>query len=121
MGPSACVVGVGTTWPAAPSGEAPHGATPGRCGASRPTIYTRAVAQRTAIRLTGDTLRVADVWEVAHGETPVEVSDEAHAKMQAARALVERAAHGAREHTYGVNTGFGRFVSKSIPEELTEE
>src|SRR6266700_3407256 len=41
--------------------------------------------------------------------------------MQAARDLVERAAHGAREHTYGVNTGFGRFVSRSIPEELTEE
>src|SRR5205807_5046173 len=28
---------------------------------------------------------------------------------------------GVREHTYGVNTGFGRFVSRSIPEELTEE
>jgi histidine ammonia-lyase len=41
--------------------------------------------------------------------------------MSAARELVERAAHGATEHTYGVNTGFGRFVSKSIPEELTEE
>ncbi len=32
--------------------------------------------------------------------------------MQAARAVVERAAHGSSEHTYGVNTGFGRFVSK---------
>src|SRR5438132_43444 len=41
--------------------------------------------------------------------------------MRAARAVVERAAHGTREHTYGVNTGFGRFVSRSIPEELTEE
>jgi histidine ammonia-lyase len=41
--------------------------------------------------------------------------------MQAARDLVERAAHGRQEHTYGVNTGFGRFVSRSIPEELTEE
>jgi histidine ammonia-lyase len=41
--------------------------------------------------------------------------------MRAARELVERTAHGAREHTYGVNTGFGRFVSRSIPEELTEE
>ena len=41
--------------------------------------------------------------------------------MRAARELVERAAHGAREHTYGINTGFGRFVSQSIPEELTEE
>jgi histidine ammonia-lyase len=41
--------------------------------------------------------------------------------MQAARDLVERAVHGRQEHTYGVNTGFGRFVSRSIPEELTEE
>src|ERR1700758_5228855 len=41
--------------------------------------------------------------------------------MLAARDVVERVAHGAREHTYGVNTGFGRFVSESIPEELTRE
>ncbi len=41
--------------------------------------------------------------------------------MLAARDVVERAAHGAHEHTYGVNTGFGRFVSKQIPPELTEE
>src|SRR5881397_3047304 len=41
--------------------------------------------------------------------------------MRAARELVERAAHGTSEHTYGINTGFGRFVSTSIPEELTEE
>ena len=41
--------------------------------------------------------------------------------MRAARALVERAAFGTSEHTYGVNTGFGRFVSKSIPEEQTAE
>src|SRR5437868_14018719 len=41
--------------------------------------------------------------------------------MRAARDVVEAVAHGAHEHTYGVNTGFGRFVSKQIPEELTEE
>src|SRR5205814_3550032 len=41
--------------------------------------------------------------------------------MRAARELVERAVHGKREHTYGINTGFGRFVSKTIPEELTAE
>src|SRR5437763_7921616 len=41
--------------------------------------------------------------------------------MGAARAVVERAVHGAEEHTYGVNTGFGRFVSKAIPQDLTEE
>src|SRR5690349_13334999 len=41
--------------------------------------------------------------------------------MRAARELVERAAHGSSEHTYGINTGFGRFVSRSIPEGLTKE
>ena len=79
------------------------------------------MAQATAIRLTGDSLRVEDVWSVAVGGVAAELSDEARAKMRAARELVERAAHGAREHTYGVNTGFGRFVSRSIPDELTGE
>src|SRR5215207_2043990 len=37
--------------------------------------------------------------------------------MDAARALVEQAP----EHTYGVNTGFGRFVSESIPDDQVEE
>src|SRR5215471_20302728 len=41
--------------------------------------------------------------------------------MRAARDLVERAAHGSREHTYGVNTGFGRFVAVAIPAEQTGE
>src|SRR5690242_13187747 len=41
--------------------------------------------------------------------------------MRTARELVERAAHGSREHTYGVNTGFGRFVAVAIPEEQTGE
>jgi histidine ammonia-lyase len=79
------------------------------------------MAQATAIRLTGDDLRIEDVWAVATAEASAALSDEARTKMRAARDLVERAAHGTREHTYGINTGFGRFVSKSIPEELTEE
>jgi len=79
------------------------------------------MAQATAIRLTGDDLRVADVWTVAVERAPAELSDSSRDRMRAARELVERTAHGAREHTYGVNTGFGRFVSRSIPEELTEE
>src|SRR5438309_1236843 len=49
------------------------------------------------------------------------LSDDARAQMRAARAVVESVAHGSHEHTSGVNTGFGRFVSKQIPEELTEE
>jgi histidine ammonia-lyase len=79
------------------------------------------MAQATAIRLTGDDLRIGDVWEVAVGGAEAALSDEARTKMRAARELVERAAHGSREHTYGINTGFGRFVSQSIPEEQTEE
>src|SRR5919197_3926060 len=79
------------------------------------------MAQATAIRLTGEELRIADVWGVAVEGALAELSDASRARMRAARELVERTAHGAREHTYGVNTGFGRFVSRSIPEELAEE
>jgi len=77
----------------------------------------------TATRaLSGEDLRLEDVWRVAvEGTAAAPLSDAARARMRAAREVVERAAHGADEHTYGVNTGFGRFVSKQIPEELTEE
>ena len=79
------------------------------------------MAQRTAIGLTGDDLTVDDVWAVAVDGTGAELSDRARERMRAARKLVERAAHGSREHTYGVNTGFGRFVAVAIPEEQTAE
>jgi histidine ammonia-lyase len=71
--------------------------------------------------LTGDDLTIDDVWAVAVEGAPVALSDVARERMRAAREVVERAAHGSREHTYGINTGFGRFVSRSIPEELSEE
>ncbi len=67
--------------------------------------------------LTGNDLRIEDVWEVAVHRAPVALADEARGHMEAARALVEQAA----EHTYGVNTGFGRFVSESIPDDQVEE
>jgi histidine ammonia-lyase len=73
------------------------------------------------VALTGDDLTVADVWAVAVERRQASLADSARSKMRAAREVVERAAHGASEHTYGVNTGFGRFVSRSIPEHLTEE
>jgi histidine ammonia-lyase len=73
------------------------------------------------LALTGDDLTVEDVWAVAVGEAPAVLSESARGRMYTARAVVDRAAHGRSEHTYGVNTGFGRFVSQSIPEELTEE
>jgi histidine ammonia-lyase len=71
--------------------------------------------------LTGDDLALGDVWEVALRGRMVTLADSARDRMAAAREIVERAAHGREEHTYGVNTGFGRFVSRAIPEELTEE
>jgi histidine ammonia-lyase len=79
------------------------------------------VAQGTTIGLTGDDLTVDEVWAVAVEGAGAALTDEARAKMSAAREVVERAAHGSREHTYGVNTGFGRFVAIAIPEEQTEE
>jgi histidine ammonia-lyase len=71
--------------------------------------------------LTGDDLTVDDVWAVAVDRVPTILSDESRERMRAAREVVQRAAHGSREHTYGINTGFGRFVSQSIPEDLSEE
>jgi len=79
------------------------------------------MALRTAVQLTGEDLTIDDVWAVAVDRADAALSDSAREKIIRARALVERAAHGTNEHTYGVNTGFGRFVSRSIPEELTAE
>src|SRR3954465_7572212 len=79
------------------------------------------MALSTAVQLSGEDLTIDDVWAVAVERAPAALSDAAREKILRARALVERAAHGTREHTYGINTGFGRFVSRSIPEELTEE
>ena len=67
--------------------------------------------------LTGNDLRLEDVWEVAMHRAPVALADAARGTMEAARALVEQAA----EHTYGVNTGFGRFVSESIADDQVDE
>jgi histidine ammonia-lyase len=79
------------------------------------------VPSGTAIGLTGEDLAVDDVWAIAVEGAPAALSDTARDRMIEARAVVDRAAHGKSEHTYGVNTGFGRFVSQSIPEEQTEE
>jgi len=79
------------------------------------------MALRTAVQLTGDNLTIDDVWAVAVDRAPAALSGAAREKVVRARELVERAAHGTNEHTYGINTGFGRFVSRSIPEELAGE
>ena len=72
--------------------------------------------------LTGDDLTLGDVWAVAVDGAPARRCPTMRARACVPPAtVVEHAAHGSHEHTYGVNTGFGRFVSKQIPEELTEE
>ena len=71
--------------------------------------------------LTGSDLTVEDVWRVAVEQAPVGLGEEARNKIRAARELVERAVYGVEEHTYGVNTGFGRFHTVSIPAAHTEE
>jgi histidine ammonia-lyase len=78
------------------------------------------MARTTAVRLTGEDLTSADVWRVAVEGAGAELDDSARTKMSAARAVVERAMEE-EEPTYGVTTGFGRFVSKRIPGELAEE
>jgi histidine ammonia-lyase len=78
------------------------------------------MARTTAVRLTGEDLTSADVWEVAVGRASAELDDLAREKMRASREVVERAA-ASPEQTYGVNTGFGRLVTESIPDTLVEE
>ncbi|MGI8886952.1 MAG: histidine ammonia-lyase [Gaiellaceae bacterium] len=68
--------------------------------------------------LTGEDLTIGDVWDVAVHGAKAEIADAARAQMRAARDLVE-SMRG--ENTYGVNTGFGRFVTARIPEELADE
>jgi histidine ammonia-lyase len=71
-----------------------------------------------SIALTGEDLTLADVWDVSVHGRAVELADSTHGRMRAARELLD-SLHG--EHTYGVNTGFGRFVSEHVPDELAEE
>ena len=70
------------------------------------------------IVLTGEELTLPGVWAVAVDGVKAELGDSARARMRSARELVD-GIQG--EHTYGVNTGFGKFVSAHIPEELGEE
>jgi histidine ammonia-lyase len=78
------------------------------------------MALATAVSLTGDDLTAEDVWAVAVEGASAALSEAARDKMRAARELVI-AAEGAGEHTYGINTGFGRFVDRTIPPELADE
>jgi histidine ammonia-lyase len=72
----------------------------------------------SALVLTGEDLTLHDVWDVGVHGREATLADRARERMVASRELLESFSG---EHTYGVNTGFGRFVSAHIPDELTEE
>jgi histidine ammonia-lyase len=68
------------------------------------------------VELTGHDLTVADVEAVARGDARVELAPPALEQIAASRALIERVV-AERIPTYGVNTGFGRFVDVHIEPE----
>src|SRR4029450_6741525 len=78
------------------------------------------MARTSAIALTGTDLTIDHVWAVALDEAPASMSDEAKDRVRPARELAEPPAREPAR-TYGVNTGFGRLVSKTIPPELADE
>jgi histidine ammonia-lyase len=63
--------------------------------------------------LDGRSLTLADLVAVADGET-VALAQAARARVDAARAVVDRKADG-DEAIYGINTGFGSFAEVRIP------
>ncbi|HEY2880718.1 histidine ammonia-lyase [Nocardioides sp.] len=61
-----------------------------------------------------------DVVAVARGEARVELTDEALAAIDRARAVVEELA-AAPTPAYGISTGFGALATRHIPAELREQ
>src|SRR5690349_23151499 len=69
-----------------------------------------------AIQLTGHDLTIAEVEAVVRGDARVELSATALEQIAASRALIDRVV-AERIPTYGVNTGFGRFVDVHIEQD----
>jgi histidine ammonia-lyase len=70
--------------------------------------------------VTGEDLTVDHVWAVAVEGAPASLSQPARERMRAGREVVDAAAADPAR-TYGVNTGFGRLVTKTIPADLADE
>src|SRR5437588_2215778 len=67
-----------------------------------------------SMQLTGRPLSLSEIAQVALDETRVEVAPSAHARIHAARKVIEDiVAHG--DVVYGVSTGFGRLSEMHIP------
>jgi histidine ammonia-lyase len=62
----------------------------------------------------GETLTLEDLGAIADGRVQVGLAPEAAARIDAARAVVDRSA-GADRPVYGINTGFGALAETTIP------
>ena len=71
------------------------------------------------IILDGSSLTIEQLLKIADEREPVALSDEARARVRAARAVVERRAQG-DEPAYGINTGFGSFADVKIAPDALE-
>jgi histidine ammonia-lyase len=71
-----------------------------------------------AVELTGEHLTIDDVWDVAVERRPAVLGAHGRERAAAARSFLESQVG---DHTYGVSTGFGRFVSESIPPDQAAE
>ena len=72
------------------------------------------------IDLDGDSLTLDQLVAIAHEFAPAQLTDEARARVRAARVVVDEFTHH-DDPTYGINTGFGNFAEVKIPHEsLTE-
>jgi len=68
------------------------------------------------ISIDGNSLTLTDVARVARGEIQVTLSDDARARMEASRALIDRFVDEERT-VYGITTGFGVFSEVHIGRE----
>ena len=76
------------------------------------------VTSAAAVTVGGAPLDFDQLDLIASG-APAKLAQEARARMEPSRALIQRAAHGSAP-VYGVNTGFGALKSVRIPEEDVE-
>ena len=79
------------------------------------------MALATAVSLTGDDLTLDDVWAVAVEGAQAGLSEASVQKMRAAASSSTGARAKAPASTRTASTGFGRFVERSIPFELSQE
>ncbi len=70
--------------------------------------------------LDGESLTIANVYEVAHGDRPVAVAPSAKKKVEKCRRFVERILTKDRP-VYGINTGFGMLSEVAIPKDHLDE